>query len=224
MKKIFIAAATAFLCACGGGKEAEAPAEEPRNELETAGPAPAAEPAAPAGYTAALDHELVTKVVFNDAAGAADLLGRGARAGAKDRYGLPVLFIAARGGNADIVGRLIEAGADVNASVGTTHANDGTGYGGTMDGTPLGYAARAGKLDVMERLRAAGADLNGAGPGGNTPLMLAAEGGRWEAVKWLLDNGSAAGREQALEIARRFVNPDENYQKVIKLLAGEPLE
>lgn len=218
MKNIILASAMT-LCACGGSKEPEA---RPigTEEAQAASPEPAVVSAAD---RSALDQALVSKVMFGDAAGAAELLDRGAGTDAKDRYGLPVLFIAARGGDPAIVARLIEAGADVNASVGTTYSDDDAGYGGTMDGTPLGYAAHAGKLEVMERLRAAGADLNGAGPGGNTPLMLAAEGGRDEAVKWLLDNGSFAGREQALEIARRFVNPSEKYQRVIKLLSGEPL-
>jgi len=213
---IVITAGCACLCACGGGKENNTAAPEPA--AQTA-PAPAAQPAP----DPSLDQALVTQVLFGSSTDVEALLKRGARPEAADRYGLPVIFIAAKAGNPVILDLLIKAGAGVNASVGVTHARDGAGYGGTADGTVVSYAAASGKVEALELLRDAGADLNGAAPGGTTPLMMAAENGRAEAVEWLLANGSFAGREQALAISRRFINPNDSYKKLQKLLAGEPL-
>lgn len=205
----------ALLCGCGGDKEAPA-AAAPR-QSETAAPAAAPAP------DASLDETLVMKVMFGTSDEVEALLKRGARPGAADRYGLPVLFMAAKAGNTAMADLLIKAGADVNAAVGTTYSKDGTGYAGTADGTVLAYAAASGKTEMLELLRDAGADLNGAGPGGTTPLMMAADNGRAESVEWLLNNGSMAGRGEALAISRTFVNPNDSYKKLQKLLAGEPL-
>jgi len=207
---------TALLCGCGGDKEAPAPAAPAQSEAAAPAAAPAPDPS--------LDQALVTQVLFGSSVDVEALLKRGARPEAADRYGLPVIFTAAKAGNTAIMDLLIKAGADVNAAVGTTHARDDTGYGGTADGTVMSYAAASGKVEALELLRSAGADLNGAAPGGTTPLMMAAENGRAEAVEWLLNNGSTAGREQALAISRRFINPNDSYKKLQKLLAGEPLE
>jgi ankyrin repeat protein len=152
----------------------------------------------------------------------ADLLKRGATPEAKNRYGLPVIFTAAKRGDTAILDLLIKAGADVNSQIGTSFNDDGVGYSGTADGTPLSYAAGAGKLDAVKALKAAGADLNGAGPEGTTALVTAAEGNHLEIVQWLLENGSSKGRAQAVTVAQRFINPDETRQQIIQLLqAGQ---
>lgn len=166
-----------------------------------------------------LSTPLITQVMLGNRDEVQSLLKQGASPLSVDRYGLPVLFTAAKIGNTEIINLLINAGADVNASIKTSYSNDGAGYGGTKDGTVLGYAAGAGKIEVMELLVNAGADIDGAG--GETPLMHATEQGRAEAVEWLLNNGSSAGQDKALEIISRFINPKENYIKTRKLLADE---
>jgi ankyrin repeat protein len=205
--------ASAFLCGCGEDKEAPAAPQQSEAAAPPATPAP----------DPALDEALAMKVMFGTSGEVEALLKQGARPGATDRYGLPVLFMAAKAGNTAAAELLIKAGADVNASVGTSYNQDGVGYSGTSDGTVLAYAAASGKVEMLELLRAAGADINGAAPGGTTPLMMAAENGRAESVEWLLNNGSFAGREEALAISRRFINPNDSYKKLQKLLAGEPL-
>ncbi len=146
------------------------------------------------------------------------LLRRGARLEARDRQGLPLLFAAARRGDAEIVALLVNAGADVNAGVGASYDTAKTGYAGTVDGTPMGYAAGAGKIEAMAVLKNAGSNVNGAGPGGTTPLMQASGAGQAEAVQWLLRNGAAAGRDKALALSKMSADPAEKLKKIQKML------
>lgn len=170
--------------------------------------------------TAEQDYPMVMQVESGNCDEVEALLKQGARHSAVNRFGLPVLFIAARAGHTEIVELLINAGADVNASVKTFYDTDG-GCSGTADGTAMGYAAGAGKVEIMELLLNAGADIDGSGPGGDTPLIHAAHTAQAESVEWLLDNSSSAGQDKALKIIRRFLNQEENYIKTRKLLAGE---
>ncbi|MDA8244933.1 MAG: ankyrin repeat domain-containing protein, partial [Elusimicrobia bacterium] len=142
---------------------------------------------------AEMDAELVKMAASGDINGVQTMLRLGAHANAEDRRGLPALFIAVRKGKAPMVSYLVKAGAKVNAAVAAL-----PGKGGHPDGTPLGYAAREGSIEIMQILRDSGADMNLAGPGGNTPLVLAAETGQVGAIYWLKMNGSYAGMPKAL--------------------------
>jgi len=172
-----------------------------------------------AAQIAELNVQLAAKLAIADKDEIASLLEDGATPQAKNRYGLPVLFIAAQRGDVGVIRLLIQAGADVNEKIGTSYNDDGVGYTGTVDGTPMSYAAGAGKVDAMDALRRAGADVNGTGPEGTSPLMRAAEAGHLDAVQWLIINGSTAGKKQALGLAQRIINPQENYQQIIRLLS-----
>jgi len=209
----------ALWCGCGDGSKGESP------PVPVAARAPSESGAAPAKTTAAsvaqLNQELAAKMAFASLADIEKLLQQGATAGAKDRYGLPVIFIAARRGDVGIINALLKAGADANSRIGASYNDDGVGYAGTTDGTPMSYAAGAGKIEAMESLRKAGADVNGAGPGGTTALMQASEGGQLEAVRWLRQNASTAGRDHALTISQRFFNPDAKRKEITQLLQGE---
>jgi ankyrin repeat protein len=93
--------------------------------------------------------------------------------------------MAARLGDADMVGTLLDAGADPNAAT-----TNGT--------TPLMFAAAAGNVEALRRLLDAKADVAAKEKAmGQTALMFAAANGRTEAARILVARGadvSAASR------------------------------
>ncbi len=94
--------------------------------------------------------------------------------------GTTALHLAVRGGDVAAVGRLLRAGADVNAA---------NRYGVT----PLSLAAQAGDEALLGALFAAGADVARAEaglPDGQTLLMHAARSGRVAAVDQLIRRGA----------------------------------
>jgi len=168
--------------------------------------------------TLPLNRDLAAKMTFAEPDVIIALIKKGATPEAKNRYGLPVIFMAAERGDVTILEALAKAGADVNSKIGTTHNTDGIGYTGTADGTPMSYAAAKGKIEALQFLLDHKADINGAGPEGTTPLMSAAQLLQLEAVQWLVKNGSTAGKEKALGLASMFINPDEKTKQIIQLL------
>ena len=87
------------------------------------------------------------------------------------------LHRAAHEGDAATVGRLLEAGGDVD--VATRHGV-----------TPLALASARGHVSAVEALLNAGADPNRASPHGETPLMVAARTGVVDSVTALLRHGA----------------------------------
>jgi len=168
--------------------------------------------------TRPLNRDLAAKMTFAEPEVIVALLKKGATPEAKNRYGLPVIFMAAERGDLTILEALVKAGADVNSKIGTTHNTDGIGYTGTADGTPMSYAAAKGKVEAMQFLLDNKADVNGAGPEGTTPLMSAAVTLQLESIQWLIKNGCTAGKEKALGSASMFINPDEKTKQIIQLL------
>ncbi len=90
------------------------------------------------------------------------------------------LHRAAHEGDAATVGRLLEAGGDVD--VATRHGV-----------TPLALASARGHVSAVEALLNAGADPNRASPHGETPLMVAARTGVVDSVTALLRHGAEGG-------------------------------
>ena len=90
------------------------------------------------------------------------------------------LHRAAHVGDAATVGRLLEAGGEVDAA--TRHGV-----------TPLALASARGHAPVVESLLGGGADPNRASPQGETPLMVAARTGVVDSVTALLRHGAGAG-------------------------------
>lgn len=86
------------------------------------------------------------------------------------------LHIAAKGGNLELVQRLISMGVDVNAR------------GGTFGGSPVNLAAGYGQPHIVRALLAAGAELDVSEPERN-PLFSAIQGGHMEIVKLLIERG-----------------------------------
>ena len=167
---------------------------------------------------AALNRKLAANMTFSPAEELVALIKKGATPAAKNRYGLPVIFMAAERGELSVVKALIDAGADVNQTIGTSYNDDGVGYTGTVDGTPLCYAAKKGRVEVMVLLKQSGVDINGTGPEGTSPLMSAAESLQLESIEWLLANGSSTGKSKARDLAQRFINPDDKTKRIIQLL------
>ena len=90
------------------------------------------------------------------------------------------LHRAAHSGDAAMVGRLLEAGGEVDLA--TRHGV-----------TPLALASARGHEAVVEALLDAGADPSRPSPDGETPLMVAARTGVVDSVTALLRHGAAAG-------------------------------
>ena len=102
---------------------------------------------------------------------------------------------AAGGGHLDVVERLLQEKADVNAAA--------VEYDGR---TALQAAAEGGYLDVVERLLQEKADVNAATYGGRTALQAAAGGGHLDVVERLLQekadvNAATYGGRTALQAA-----------------------
>lgn len=96
-----------------------------------------------------LTRRLVLAAFIGDRAGAEALLRAGAPAGAADAEGTTPLYAASVHGAADIVLRLLAAGAPPNAE---------SGHG--AEGTPLCGAACWGHTETVRALLAHGADPN----------------------------------------------------------------
>ena len=90
------------------------------------------------------------------------------------------LHRAAHAGDAAAVGRLLEAGEEVDAA--TRHGV-----------TPLALASAGGHAAVVKTLLEGGANSNRASPHGETPLMAAARTGVVDSVNVLLRHGAGAG-------------------------------
>ena len=118
-------------------------------------------------------------VHWNDVESARLLLRAGANPMARNRFGATPLSEAALSGSAELVGALLEAGADAKALT-------------TADGeTVLMTAARAGNVDAVRMLIDRGADVNAREKyRGQTALMWAAAERHSGVVKLLLERGA----------------------------------
>jgi len=92
-------------------------------------------------------------------------------------------MVAANNGYVGVVGRLLEAGANVEAA-------DNEGF------TALMSAASNGHIEVISKLVQAGADVTAKDTDGWTALMLAAKNGRLGAVERVLDLGADVDETQ----------------------------
>lgn len=134
-------------------------------------------------------------------------LKRGMDANSVDPTGMPVLLVAARGGQVEVVKALADARADLDK----TNANGETAMmlaaiGGhrtvvefliTREAqvnkpgwTALIYAATNGHRGIVELLLENHAYIDSAPPNGVTALMMAARGGHLDTVKVLLEEGA----------------------------------
>jgi ankyrin repeat protein len=98
--------------------------------------------------------------------------------------GTTALHWAAHNGDADLVDRLIKAGATVNAK-------------NEFGSTPLVEAALSNSTAVIDTLLKAGADANAAYVDGETVLMIVARSTNVKAAKLLLDHGANVNAAEA---------------------------
>jgi len=136
--------------------------------------------------------DMIAAVANDRAADVKALLARGVDPNTVDPNGDPILYMAARAGNAATVDVILATKVNVDAR---------TRFGDT----PLMGAALEGHLDIVRKLRSRGAAVDFKGW---TPLIYAATGGRNDIVAFLLDqganvNGESPNRTSALMMAVR---------------------
>jgi len=150
---------------------------------------------------------LATAAARGDLAGVRELLDSGTKdVDAPDRDGTPALHWVARLGDADLVARLLAAGAKV----------DGADRHGV---TPLQVAIGEGNADVVRRLLEAGADANRLDAAGESPLLLAARIGEPDVARALLAHGAAVdGREQSFGQTALMVAVREGRTELARVL------
>ncbi len=117
------------------------------------------------------------------------LMAQGVLPDTASEEGVTPLFLAAFNGNKDIVQRLVEKNADVNAPVKKTFSyEDQTIFEGC---TPLMAALGRGNSDIAKMLIQYGADVNAADVNGTTPLFIAAALNDAGVVDHLIEKGAA---------------------------------
>ena len=99
---------------------------------------------------------------------------------ATNKYGFTPLHLATEYGHTEVANALLEAGAEVNATI-----TDGFGQGST----PLHVAAIKEHIDIAELLLTNGADPTVTDSNGQTPLDLVAEEGDTEIADLLYEAG-----------------------------------
>jgi len=125
---------------------------------------------------------------------------------APDRDGTPALHWVVRLGDADLVARLLAAGAKV----------DGADRHGV---TPLQVAIGEGNAGIVGLLLGTGADANRPDAAGEPPLMLAARVGEPEVARLLLAHGAAVdGREQSFGQTAVMVAVREGHSELARAL------
>jgi ankyrin len=150
---------------------------------------------------------LATAAASGDLARVRELLDSGTKdVDAPDRDGTPALHWVARAGEADLVARLLAAGARV----------DGADRHGV---TPLQVAIGEGNLGVVRLLLDAGADANKPDAAGEPPLLLAARIGEPEVARSLLAHGAAVdGRDQTFGQTALMVAVREGHLQLARAL------
>ncbi|KAJ5374078.1 hypothetical protein N7517_006084 [Penicillium concentricum] len=110
-----------------------------------------------------------------------------------------VLVTACADGNADLVSRLIVAGARVNVT-----AKESLVHSGRSTDTPLSVSCRNGHIEIAQLLLDHGADVN-MNSGGmlGIPLVAAASRGHLNIVRLLLENGADPNRQSQKPSARK---------------------
>jgi ankyrin repeat protein len=150
-------------------------------------------------------------VYRDDVALAKLLLGAGASARVRNRYGVTPLSLACTSGDGAMVELLLAAGADPNAPL----------RGGE---TPLMTAARTGRLEPVKALLARHAEVNARLPGGQTALMWAAAEGHAPVVQALLAAGADFRTALPSGFTPMLFAVRGGHASVVRLLLGAGVE
>ena len=102
-----------------------------------------------------------------------------------DAGGNSALMAAARQGHDAVVQLLIERGADVNYMV-PSHEGAASALQAALDAPDFKEA----HMNIIRRLLHSGADVKGRNSAGRSPLLFAADHGRWEAAGLLIEKGA----------------------------------
>ncbi len=134
-------------------------------------------------------------------------LAAGAKVNAVGTDGRTALLAAIDAGHADIIGALLEAGADPNLACGGT--------------TPLLQAAQRSDIAILQALLTAGADLNDRAGLGWSALGLAAARQHWAAVEVLQAAGAVDPDAEAFLALRQFAETaaQPGYQAWVRRLS-----
>jgi uncharacterized protein len=158
------------------------------------------------GMAHAADDSLAALARAKDHEGAVAALAKGADGKSHEVDGTTALMWACYSGDADLVERLIKAGADVAA------VND---YGASA----LQVAAVAADPRIIKDLLKAGANPDSPNPEGQTALMVVARSGNVASAKLLLDAGATVdAREQWGDQTALMWAASESHPEMIKLL------
>lgn len=131
----------------------------------------------------------------------------GTHPGSRDENGNTPLLIAAQRGYAQMVKKLLEQGADVDAR------ND---YGTTA----LMFASDYGHAEIVRILLDHGATVNLKDVRGHTALMFAANKGYEEIVEMLLEAGADAGIKDREGHTAIYFAEGSGHKKIAELLKG----
>jgi ankyrin repeat protein len=158
------------------------------------------------GVAQAADDSLAALVRARDHDGAVAALAKGADGRSREVDGTTALMWACYNGDADLVERLIKAGADVSA------VND---YGASA----LQVAAVAADPRIIKDLLKAGVNPDSPNPEGQTALMVVARSGNVAAARLLLVAGATVdAREQWGDQTALMWAASESHPEMIKLL------
>lgn len=119
-----------------------------------------------------------------------------------NRYGDTPILLAASQGHKEMLVRLIDAGAAINAK----------GW------APLHYAIFSGHLEIAQVLLTRGADSELRAPNGRTALMLGAQTGNAAAVKLLLQTGASPEAKDYDGLTAEAIARQKQFNDVAELL------
>ena len=117
----------------------------------------------------------------------------------------PLLFIAVKKGNKDVVQLLVEKGANLNR----------VSYDGE---TPLSIAAKEGQAEMVRVLVENGANVNQANDCDETPLWIAAGNGHLEVVRVLVEKKAEVEQADERGWTPLFIAAAKDHLEVVRLL------
>ncbi len=128
----------------------------------------------------------------------------GARVNVRNRDGSTLIDYAISGGDRDLVGLMIDHGADLTAT--------------TRGFTPLMSAAWHGRVDMMRMIVKNGADINARDDYGRSAIMLAVSQNKIRAVKFLIEKGADKNLRESDGYTALDIGIKEKRYQIVQLL------